>query len=1146
MMRFIISFLCLSFFSFWGHGQSTLYPIAKNGKWGLIDREGTIKLAPQYDYISFSDLGQKFIYSAENKNGILNLDGSVFSAPIYSDVYFLAENCMMVEDSLEYRLYHDNQLIIEDFFKTAEVYSRTMSFLFVNTNEKRLYDPEHRSLSDSAYVDIEYIGDYLLAEKQTGKFDLLKKDDLTIMFNDYNYIDWYWWYHGTIHSDQGVQLIDRRKAQFISRLYTTLEHQFNDWYLCSLDDQFYLFNKRTQEEFKINQIDEVIDIKGSKMIYKKDGLSGIINYKTGKELFPEKYPGLALDGSTVFIQSGNNVGIGKIGGKVIIDPVYQEISNYDNLYVVRENRFYGIVSLSGKLIEKPAYTDIQVFDKNVKCYRRKTLTTLNVSQTGEIKDKTIYDSYMKVSFTQARKPRSVSSFVNFDGPNSDDRSRDDRKANEKGWYRREMQRQKGDTVETVYGSWGLKNEEDSLLIKYQYRHIEFINDHYTIGYRKPPLKTISNDRATSKARSKGYFYEITYTPKNSRIAQTVPVYTVGRFQIIDQKNKRKLYPKNSYLAFQFEDWKNNALARAFCKNPCLVDSAGYIQFDSLTYVSSYQDNMLRVCKGGTSVLTKMKKHPKALEIRSHFNNIGFRYGRNRREFHHYVIKGGHWFFIDSAGIRKNEKPFSFAHDFHNNLAIVQMGKKWGVVDTGMNVVVPIAFDKVEEIEVDDQSFFIVENKDRRNFIYSKSTGSYSKGSSEKPEYLGSNCMLVKEEKRGGKFGLLDTNMNILYPYEIDQIVGQHKDWIIAQIQDKQHLLNQKGQVLKEDLGGTSITYLGFGKYKVSKSKSNFKIVDKSGATLIPNYECYQILDMNENEITYLNSNLEFKYWSATNQQVQVPKKMILLDFNLKTRYALLQKGKKWQFIYNTTNNSFIGEKMTGVARLENEGFLFKNENGKLGMISYNNSDTIFKPTYEALPFQGKDWCLAKINYNTYGLVNRSGERIHDSLFSKVVVKKGAYHVTTKNGFHNILDEFGQIMFDYSDEAIHQENNLYYRVHIGSEYHYYHPNLELWTKNENIIEPHLGDTYKAGKKTYLNRNTRMAQGYAYARKISKDKFVIPQEKLCGVYNSQGDTIVPLKYHSITLKQEMFGTQFFNNYGQIDMEGIVHYEARPSEH
>ena len=85
MIRQLLCFIFIGAALF-GRSQQELYPIAKNGKWGLVNFEGDFICKPIFNYIEYADKGQKFIYNLKGKKGLVGLNGLIITEPIYEDI----------------------------------------------------------------------------------------------------------------------------------------------------------------------------------------------------------------------------------------------------------------------------------------------------------------------------------------------------------------------------------------------------------------------------------------------------------------------------------------------------------------------------------------------------------------------------------------------------------------------------------------------------------------------------------------------------------------------------------------------------------------------------------------------------------------------------------------------------------------------------------------------------------------------------------------------------------------------------------------------------------------------------------------------------------------------------------------------------
>ncbi|MFT4600621.1 MAG: hypothetical protein ACI857_000797 [Arenicella sp.] len=1148
MLRNSLLFLFILGFTCSGNAQNYL-PVARDGKWGLIDFSGNYVLKPKFDLIRFHPKGDKYVYYLKGKCGIMNPDGSIYSEPEYDEIELFTRNLIASKVKNDWKVEEDGKLITPQLFDTVFVIEDSLYALEIN-HVSQLFNDQYNTFSENFYEESFFKSRFLHCKIQGSEnYDLLNPKTLEPLAEKVtSVLPWHWTYGYLIYEDS-FQLYTMPEYELKGPKFQSIKHQFDEYFLCKNDTNAFLFNEKTEEITKIKNVDLINDLQGNKMVYTKDGLSGIVDIKSGKQIFPAKYASLALDGNTIFTKNGSLVGIAKTSGTELFEPIYEAIEDYDNLFVVKKSGFFGICNTKGKEVEPCKFREISVFDNNVKCYRRKTLTTLNVSSNGTVQDRMVYDSYMKVSFKKARRPRRSSQRVKF-GDSNRNANDQQSQANMKGWYQREMKRTVDDTVKTIYGSWGLKDELDSLKIKYQYRQLEFISDRYTIGYRTRPMKSLGEARALQTATLKNLSYDITINPNNSSKPINLSAYSVGYFQVVNQIGKYKLNPKEKYKALKISDWGSYALARGCTKTGVLVDSGGYVLFDSLTYIGNYIEDKLLICEGGEQKLNSGQKSTDFVKnVSSFYYSMGFRVIDGNRKYPYYTIRKGKWYFVNKKGEQMNEKPFDFAYDFRDNGAIVIRKGKWGVVDTNMNEIVPIIYDRVWRTYIDGEVFFKVKKKESGRYLYNRANSSYEPTEITSFEHYNDELLFIKNPAyKNGSYGLLDTNLNQRYDYKISEIVSYSNDMIVIRDGDENHhVINSKGKVLFSKIKGTKISPIGFGRYKIFKSKFDFYIIDASGKILIDRFKIYKILDMNKDFIVYHDSNLETVVWS--NSSLSLPAKMVIKGMNPKNKYVLLQKGKKKQFIYSLTEKKFILEKISGVYALEDNGYLIKDSNKKIGMVSYNGIDTVFKPKFEELAFEGKEWGIAKVAWKKFILVDRNGERIDSAEYSIIERREDHYIVTTKNGKQGILNLKGEVIIPAIYKTVSKKNDWRYEAYLGNSLILFDLKGKITYERVDIYEHGLapkGHYYRYGLSqfyfsNYNNPNLRFEKIEA----LAQDKFILTQDKVYGVYNMKGDTIVPIEFHNIRSGMSTFSVRYFNSYGQIDIKGNVLFDAKKAD-
>ena len=1119
-----------------------LYPINRDGKWGLMDSNGEAKLAPQYDYIEFQWAGNKFVFDYRGKFGIMDHEGAILKEPTYQRVKYFSPEISGRKLDGKWNLYMENEALVESVYDSINRVNPEIYCLY--TKDKfQLYHIGIKKLNEELYTEREPTKGMLECNYESGYFDYVNTATLEIIVSECKKVFWHYkkdW--GLLSYKDSMQLIEQETKELISDKYQKISIEIPGWFLCKNDTTTYMYHYKSRKTYPVYNFDELTDVSGSLCVYKRKGKFGVFNFKTGKPVMPPKYSGLALSNGKIYTWQGSKYGLSTKSGKEIFPPEYDNIIDYGNFYVVQKGGKFGISSKSGKEIEPVVYNKIAVFDNNVKCYQSKTLTTLNIDNSGNLKDRTVYDEFMRVNFTKTKRPLQNASFLTFtatNNPNYRSGGSGNGRANPYGWCQREMERTIKDSTFTIYGSWGIKDKEDSLRFPYQYADIDIISDTTTRGFRTRRIDRFGSEQSLKTAAKRKMYY---------KIGESIG-FVDGQFQMVDHVN----YYRISNTFFKDINWfdcQNYALAKALTKEPVLIDANCNVVYDDIKFWDNYYNDHMRVCFGGEYIFYKWRKdYWKYFSVARILRSFGLRYITVDEGKELCRIKGGRWHFIDKDGAIKNDEPFQFVQNFYQGRAIVARKNKWGVIDTGMNVIVPIEFDSVSRMYVDGKTYFHVWRKHKEKYLYNRAGSHYT------PTSINPNNL---NHYHNGKYiyngTLVDTNLNDLGKAEYSSVLGGFGKYTVVSLGDEYGLIDENGKLTSKRFDAFNIRPIDHGRYLLKREGGNFAIIDANGDYLVPKYIGYKLLANTKDFVFYLDYNLKFNYWGTS--EITFPKKVEVLSGNPEVGLLLVKKGDK-KFLYNYNTQEILKKDVTWVRSLERGGMVYQDiyKYDRLGMVSYAG-DTLFKGTYWNIDFEGKDWGLGKLNSDQYILIDTKGNPIlKDTILS--IVENGSrkefYFVRTSKG-KGMINKNAEIVlpFEYSSISMY-ERDIFRLTVAGNDTVTYMKDdgtiLFTSTHETGIGFPPNGyiksGPHKPRKKPkkyfydgYLNRS----MPFNDIHPVSNNTFILEESRQVGVYDFDGDTIVPIAYHKVIPVRGKFQVRFFNSFGYINQDKSANFDPR----
>ncbi len=1125
-MKVFLSIITVVFLQHVCWGQMDLLPVAKDGKWGLIKRDGSSVMPPVCDYIEYQAAGSKFVFDMRGKMGVIDYDGTIILKPFFDEITFFTPQFGAFKLNGKWRLYHGEKDILETDYDSITVFINDILLLHQNDTIKFFSLASSKS-STRFYRSAQLDKNLMLAEKKDGLRDLLLLPTFTVIGNDLSGMEAVSNNISLIYFTDGMQLFSVRDQKFISEKYDVVRHEFENWFVCQSNSDFVLLDPIKDRSYKIPVTDEILEISGGLMTYYLKDKAGAWNLSTETEILEPKYDGAAIQDRFIFTQNGPLFGLVNSSGKEIFPTEYTDISNFGNVYLITKDNKVGVASPSGKILEPCAYNKIEVYEKNVKCYAGKRLVTLSVDESGTVKDRTVYDEYMSVSFEKPRRPEQNAQSLNFSGANVSEDLRDE--LNRMGWFQTKFQREVNGVMKDFYGNWGMKNENDSIVIRARYKDIDVsFSSSYTIAYLERRLKSYVGKKAVAAIVQKGYFYKI-----DESIALGNPW-----FHIVNHRQKVVL-GKEPFMTAQIDDFRGYSLARAVQKVPVLIDSSGAVIYDNITYYDSYTNDHLRICEGG--VQTPLKR-PTGISfpIATFFTNMGFYHYDVDPNLSHFYIKGGKWFFINRKGEKINSQPFDFAFPFQNNRSIVLRKGKWGVVDTNMTEIVPIVNQVVERIYSNGNTFFKVVNAHSQKYFYQRTSGTYTETDYSTFSNYKNGLWFVKHPKND-KWALVDTLLNVVIDFKIDAVYGRYGDYTTVRMGEEAFLLDRNGQIVLGGFNGaTHIVPLKHNRFKIEKSERNFHVIDASGNILIPPGTAYEIIASNENYIFYKDYSMSVQAWSV--KPFILPKKTILISGSPDNELLLLQKGKN-NYLYSIKTGMLVSKKpIKNVISLEKEGYIFADLNGLQGIVSYSG-DTILPATYTDIKFNDRTWGIAKISYKEFVIINEKGQKKFDLVFTDIFPDSEHYELRTAE-VSGVINLNGDVVLPFEFKSIETYYGDYYKTSKSTDVTFYDRSGNFLCTNDNAKVtgmPTTGwiitkDKMQYFYDGYINRTLP----FGTIIPVSSDGYILQETARTGVYSYEGDTVVPPYYHQVKTDRELFQVRFFNSYGYFDHNGKSYFD------
>ncbi len=1122
MKKFLLIALAICFAH--AFGQTNLLPVAKNGRWGLVNEQGQFKLDVQYEFIEFSQKAQQFVYDYRGKKGILSNEGKIISQPIYEDIKLFTPLAFCARLDGKWNLFWKNSPVFQFEFDSIVQLTPT-NFAAYENGTGHVYFAETGERSADSYQRINSIpNQFILGSINDSVFDLyanqganpLVKNAIELSPLNLNYL--------YVHSEENtIRLVDSKNATVLGREMTSISHQYGPWFYCLEGTEPLLFSVEKNRYYAFHELDYIVNIIYPQVIYSYRGKQGIWNLETEKSIVAPQYEGaLPLDNGYL-VSDFNKFGILAKDGSTLIPLLYQSIDTYDNCYVVQLNGKYGLFSPTGEELSPAIYNRIGVYNSTIKCYQSSELLLFKLNENGEIKDQKTYTNFVSVQIERPRTPRQRSITARFGGPSSD------REMNreEYGWFRPVLSRMQDDSLIEYRGNWGLKDTTDSVWIRPQFQVIEHASGtDFTKTYRVRPYAV--SPSISPLLFKKGMVHII---GSGTHGAFQVPV------QIANHKEKR-MVSSRMFQALNLNDFKDYALARAYEQSPILIDKNGVIQHKDLTYYDAYQDDMLLICKGGQLNVRPNKNQKTVCTSLTFFENLGcVQYKIN--PFEKFIeIEDGEWFYINKDGKQMNDTAFQLAQPFRDHLAIVMRNNKWGVIDTGMHVIVPLIYGHIERIEHNQKTFFRVSNSVNGNYIYTKNTGQLTQTEYREFEHYYQGKWFARKQGNDN-WALVDTNLREITAFEYGTIQPFTDNWANVVKAGKKTILDPAGGEGLPFYKSKRIEVIGNDLYAIVTSRG-MMLINGGSDTLIAENECKKIIETSEHYVIYEDRARNTQLLNMKDEKI-LPKKSKIMGYSLESGLFLLNKGGKMR-LYSLIEETYVSKALEQIVDMGNEALIYRGANGGQGLLNFKG-DTLCKPIYDKLEFVTPNMVWGEIEKRK-GPVGNNGDFLFNEKVFRLRPLNDQFIFSVKAG-SGLMNEQCEVIIPPLYFSISVYNSKFYKCRKADQ------NCDIYTLDGKQINDRSFKEIKAIEENFLivnydhfdylyNGVLNKSLAFQRIEPISTNLYLLHENSHVGIFNQEGKEIVPVRYHRVELVNEKLQVSFFNSFGFYKTDGAVIFD------
>ena len=358
-----------------------------------------------------------------------------------------------------------------------------------------------------------------------------------------------------------------------------------------------------------------------------------------------------------------------------------------------------------------------------------------------------------------------------------------------------------------------------------------------------------------------------------------------------------------------------------------------------------------------------------------------------------LLGGAAWYFLGNQnnysleGLAKAVVNYDEVCDFHEGLARVYKGDKYGFIDKMGNEVIPCVYEQLMEADPNfhdglalvhqGEKYFFINKEGKEAFPYNYDTGlNFSDG-----------LALVWKDR---KCGYIDTKGNEVIALTDKYYGTSFHDGLAAvgNNDGKYGFIDKKGELVipmsfdVDELGVTSEFHEG---YAVVCKNEKYGYIDKSGKEVIPcNYDA--ACNFSEG-LAIVTKEGKDGFIDAKGKEV------IPCEYSYANHFsegiAVVQKGDKYQFI-DKTGKVVLDNSYCGIPSKFQEGFSVVGKEGE------------------------------KNEYYTqyvYGIIDKNGKEIIPCIYNTCNLFSEGLAVVKKDGIYGFVDKKGNSTFDIQNEEV---------------------------------------------------------------------------------------------------------------------------------
>ncbi len=645
-----------------------LFPIKKNKKWGLINSEGQVVLAPRYDAIGeFKRYGYA-VMQRDGGVGLLDQSAREIVQPRYDDLKVLDSALVAVLDAGDWMVIDlQGRIVLQKGYERVRVLPGSW-LAFRREGLWGVVARDGRMVSPPAYEEIEPQGNGFFLTRRNGKFGLLAGDGREVLPNQSEEIEPYSDSLFFFRKGRKWGAVDPEGAVLIPPEYDDFRKLSDDYIKLITRKRLHLYSLACNTIITTGDFDNFYSFSSKYVIAKKDRQLGLIDRCGDIVIAPRYFEIQAYEENLFRVNLQGKWGVVRSGEEVVTPFEYDYIAPLrTRVSIVKRKGLFGLINYRGEEVAPPQYHRIELEGNRARAYlinggngAGETLCLLEFDERGALTSKKNFQKHFKLQL--GPKPSG--------SPNSLG-SQNDYLLDKYEWF-----------YAPTEDRWGLRRLNDGeVQISPKFDYVSVAPD---LGFT-----VVGIDHSGQ--------YEFERTTFRFDMAYGLVNNDLGA-----------LVTEIEFWDVRLSDFGEGLpVARVVFSNGRhgLIDRIGRIVRRDFAYIGRFRDGVARVSVSGR-LSGSMKEQFGLGRLREYlaqltapaFMSDYTQYDQLFRQRAHLVCQDCEWGYLDTSATIVVPPAYSFAEDFVNGVGIVACNDKWGMVDREANVVIPCRYDGVHFLE----------------------------------------------------------------------------------------------------------------------------------------------------------------------------------------------------------------------------------------------------------------------------------------------------------------------------------------------------------------------------------------------------------------------------------------------------------------